>query len=182
MARRQEEILVMKAQAGDRRAFEILYRAYQPSLAKFAYRLTGNEASAKDAVQDAWIMTTRKLRELENPAKFRARIFKAVRWRALDEIRRQKVAPLSLDEEALELESAPLTRDGLLTSDQLSALIGSLPEIERQAIYLFYLEELKVAEIATVLDIPLGTVKSRLNRARGRLQEKVERDDALEEV
>lgn len=182
MACAQEEILVLKAQAGDSRAFEILYRAYQPSLAKFAYRLTGNEASAMDAVQDAWIMTARKLKELDNPAMFRARIFKAVRWRALDQIRRQTGAHLSLDDEALDVESAPRTRDGLLTSDQLTALIGSLPEIERQAIYLFYLEEMKVAEIATVLDIPPGTVKSRLNRARARLQEQVEREDALEEV
>jgi len=176
--RTSEERLVLKAQAGDTRAFEVLYRAYQPSLIRFAIRLTGVEATAQDAVQDAWIMVARSLGDLKAPHMFRARIFKAVRWRVLDQLRKRKFEPMPLNEEAEAVSSAPMKRQQLATSDQLVTLVDSLPEVERQAVYLFYLEELKCEEIAQVLDVPAGTVKSRLNRARSRLMAEAEGDMA----
>lgn len=177
-ARTQEEILVLKAQAGDARAFELLYKAYQPSLLKFAMRMLGREAAAKDAVQEAWITIARTLSALNTPSMFRARVFKAVRWRALDQLRQRPAEPVSLDaHDGLDVAAPSGAATGMATSDQLGALISALPEPERQAIYLFYLEEMKVTEIAAVLDVPAGTVKSRLNRARGRLKTHFEGDD-----
>ncbi len=177
-ARTQEEALVLKAQAGDERAFAVLYRAYQPSLVKFALRMLRDEAAARDAVQEAWLMVARTLGKLHHPGMFRARIFKAVRWRSLDLLRKRPGEMQSLDGEgAAEPAARPGAMDGLVTSDQLRALLDGLPEIEQQAIYLFYLEEMKLDEIGAILGVPVGTVKSRLNRARGRLQAQVRAEE-----
>jgi len=176
--RTQEEILVIKAQRGDRRAFGALYRAYQPSLVRFAYRLCGNDQQAYDAVQEAWVTTARTLKDLYDPAHFRARIFKAVRWRCLDALRQQKRRAEDLD--AAETEIAAPERPFWATRSQIIALIATLPTDEQQAIYLFYLEDLKVEEVAAVLEIPAGTVKSRLNRARNRLKDQLKgEEDAI---
>lgn len=173
--RSSEISVILKAQGGDRRAFEILYRSYQPSLIRFAYRLCKNETMATDAVQEAWVTTARTLHAIENPEHFRARIFKATRWRVLDLVRQQRSGQLALDEVAGEL-AAP-EPSFWATQGQLIALIATLPAAEQQAIYLFYLEELKVEEIAAVMEVPSGTIKSRLNRARRRLREHMEGED-----
>ena len=165
--RTQEEMLVLRAQAGEHRAFEALYRAYHPSLIRFAYKLTGNEAMAADAVQDAWITLVRTLKDLERPAMFRARAFKAVRWRVIDIVRARKGDMVPLDEDAFADTVNPMT--DIATPDQLLRLIDGLPLAERETVYLFYLEELQITEIATVMSVPIGTIKSRLNRARHRL-------------
>nr|WP_281500757.1 sigma-70 family RNA polymerase sigma factor [Kordiimonas marina] len=167
-------MLVLRVQAGETRAFEILYRAYQPSLLRFAYRLSGDRQLALDAVQDAWILTERTIDELDNPAMFRARVFKAVRWRTYDHMRRRGVPHLPL-EAAGEVMDA--SRETLATRDQIVRLVDTLPDFERQAIYLFYLEDMMVTEIADVLDVPAGTVKSRLNRARARLRQQLEGEE-----
>jgi RNA polymerase sigma factor (sigma-70 family) len=173
--RDSEAYLVLKAQQGDRYAFEALYRSYQPSLMRFAYRLCKHSDMATDAVQDAWVTTARTLGSLYEPDMFRARIFKAVRWRCLDILRKQSSGQISYEEaeEYLAAPDAPLWA----TKDQLIALIERLPFPERQAVYLFYLEEMKIDEIGLVMDVPPGTVKSRLNRARKRLSDQVKGEE-----
>lgn len=173
--RTKEELLVIKAQQGDKRAFGALYRAYQPSLVRFAYRLCANDQMAFDAVQEAWVTTAKTISDLYNPAHFRARIFKAVRWRCLDALRRQQRNLNNIDVD--ETEIAAPERTFWATQGQIVALISTLPAEEQQAIYLYYLEELKVEEIAAVMEIPAGTVKSRLNRARNRLKQQLEGEE-----
>ena len=67
-----EEYLVLKAQAGSEKAFSILFRSYNPSLLRSAFRLCRNEQMALDAVQDAWLTISRTLGALTKPAMFRA--------------------------------------------------------------------------------------------------------------
>ncbi len=169
--RAKEEKLVLAAQAGNDRAFEVLYRLYQPSLLRFAYRLCQDDTLARDAVQDAWMLTLRAMKQAFPPSAFRARVFKAVRWRTLDHIRRRGAAA------AEELHEEHITDDmpeAWATADQLRRLIRALPAGEGEALYLFYLEDLSIAEIALVQDVPQGTVKSRLSRARDRLKKEIE--------
>lgn len=170
--RAKEERLVLAAQAGNERAFEALHRLYQPSLLRFSYRLCGDDAMARDAVQDAWMMTLRFLGQQFPLHAFRARVFKAVRWRTLDRIRRRtSAATEELNEDHVSGESP----EGWATSDQLRRLIKALPTDEGEALYLFYLEDLNIAEVAVIQDVPSGTVKSRLSRARNRLREELAR-------
>ncbi len=169
--RAKEEKLVLAAQDGNERAFEVLYRLYQPSLLRFSFRLCGDETLARDAVQDAWMLTLRSLKQAFPPHTFRARVFKAVRWRTFDRIRRRG---RTAGEELIEDQVAEEKTEVWATSDQLRRLIKTLPQAEGEALYLFYLEDLSVAEIAAIQEVPGGTVKSRLARARDRLKQKID--------
>lgn len=169
--RAKEEKLVLAAQDGNERAFEALYRLYQPSLVRFSFRLCNDDTMARDAVQDAWMLTLRTLNQAFPPDTFRARVFKAVRWRTFDRIRRRGRAAA---DELFEEQVAEEKPEAWATSDQLRRLIKALPSGEGEALYLFYLEDLSVAEIASIQDVPSGTVKSRLSRARERLRKEID--------
>ncbi len=162
---------MLAAQGGNQRAFEVLYRLYQPSLLRFSFRLCNDDALARDAVQDAWMLTLRSLAQCFPPDTFRARVFKAVRWRTLDRIRRRSRAE---GEELFEEQVADVKPEAWATKDQLRRLIKALPDGEGEALYLFYLEDLSVAEVAVIQEVPAGTVKSRLARARDRLRKELE--------
>ncbi len=168
--RTHEELLVLKTQDGSEEAFTLLYELYQPSLLRFAYKIVSDRALAQDAVQDAWILLSRTLKKLHNVSMFRARAFQAVRWRALDLLRKRGIVA---DDESKAEAAETTLEDKWVTSDQLKTLLSSLPKAEAHTLYLFYLEELGIAEIALVLEVPAGTVKSRLNRARSRLRQRI---------
>jgi RNA polymerase sigma-70 factor (ECF subfamily) len=167
--RSAEKVLVLRAQSGDIAAFEALYRAYLPSLVGFARRLTNEDHIAEDAVQDAWITISKTLVRLEDATRFRAWVFKTVRWRVVDLVRKKGKEAIALNdvEDSLIAASEDNKTDD---SSDLRGLINALPVNEREAVYLFYLEGMSIAEIADVIKIPTGTVKSRLNRARASLR------------
>lgn len=166
---------MLEAQAGNSRAFSVLYKLYQPSLLRFSYRICQDHTLAVDAVQDAWLQTLKHMSDAYPVSTFRARVFKAVRWRTLDHLRRKPKGHDELKEETM----AAHTSEVWATSDQMKNLLGALPQDEAEAVYLFYLEELSVAEIALVQNVPNGTVKSRLSRGRARLKEKIDPEDEL---
>lgn len=173
--RSKEDLLVLAAQGGNMRAFELLYRHYHKPLLRFAYRLSGDEALAHDALQEAWITLSKTLTKLNDPRGFRVWAYKTVRWRVTDQVRRRGQTPEPFDE--LIDSPTPEKHSEDITSDQLRAHINRLPEDDRHTITLFYLGELSLAEISAVLDVPVGTVKSRLNRARNSLREKIAGED-----
>jgi len=162
----QQDLLVLEAQSGNNEAFECLVISFHAPLVKFAYNLSGNEALAKDAVQDVWISISKKLHQLKDPRAFKSWIYRAVRWRTLDLLKAKSNQYQTLQDVALtvELDESAIERQQLLNA------IAQLPKRERTVIYLHYLSELSLVEIAMVLEIPVGTVKSRLHRARNKLQ------------
>lgn len=165
----------MAAQGGNMRAFELLYRVYNKPLLRFAYRLSGDEALAHDALQEAWITLSKTLGKLKDPRGFRVWAYKTVRWRITDQVRKRGHVHEPLDEQLNSV--APEKHSEDVTSDQLRAHINRLPDDDRHTLTLFYLGELSLVEISAVLDIPVGTVKSRLNRARNSLREKMAGDN-----
>jgi RNA polymerase sigma-70 factor, ECF subfamily len=173
------DLLVIEAQAGNQSAFAHLYRHYNAALLRFAYRFCADEQLAGDAVQEAWITLSKSLKTLKDPRGFRIWAYKTVRWRVVDQVRKGgalahgRTEPLDEDIETGEMSATV----HLATSSQLSGHLAKLPSDERQALALFYLEEMKLSEIAAILDVPIGTVKSRLNRARGRLREQMTGED-----
>lgn len=173
--RKAEIYLVLKAQAGSEKAFGMLYRSYHASLLRFAHRLCGNDQIAFDAVQDAWMTVARTLSELHDPSMFRARIFRAVRWRTIDHMRKRETHMVPIDENII--EDVSVENSDWATKGQITALVEKLPKVEQQAVHLFYLEDMKLAEISAVLEVPAGTLKSRLNRARSRLKDILEGEE-----
>ncbi len=169
MNQAQQDLLVLEAQNGNKNAFECLIIHFHPQLINFACNLSGNHELAKDAVQDVWFKMSNKLGKLDDPRAFKSWIFRALRWRVLDLIKAKsyKSQPLEGTELSVELD------ESLIERRQIRKLIQKLPEQERSVIYLFYLADLPLADIAQILDIPIGTVKSRLNRSRAKLQQQL---------
>jgi RNA polymerase sigma factor (sigma-70 family) len=170
MQQAQIDLLVLEAQSGNEKAFECLVLIFHPQMVNFACNLSGNHALAKDAVQDVWINICKKLNTLKDPQAFKSWIYSALRWRVLDLIKVKSYKFESIDDTELSVE----LDESEIENKQLRRLISDLQENDRTVVYLYYLAEFSLAEIAMVLEIPTGTIKSRLNRARTNLRKKLE--------
>jgi RNA polymerase sigma-70 factor (ECF subfamily) len=171
MQQAEEDLLILAAQDGSQKAFNLLYRRYHKSLLRYAWKVCDDREIARDAVQEAWLKFAGNIRKLEDPRAFRSWLYRQVRWCAIDLLR--VVKRHSENAEIFEEELHADARDsGSEDKGELKLAIKRLPAIEKQMIHLFYLDELKVSEIAVVLDIPVGTVKSRLKRARDLLRQR----------
>jgi RNA polymerase sigma-70 factor (ECF subfamily) len=169
MHQAQQDLLVLEAQNGNEKAFECLVVFFHPQLINFASNLSGNHALSKDAVQDVWFSISKKLNKLEDPRAFKSWIFRALRWRVLDLVKAKSYQFETFDESSMSVA----IDESELERQQLKKMIEKLPDKDRTVIYLFYLAELSLAEIALILEIPVGTVKSRLSRARESLQQQL---------
>ena len=168
-ARILDEYLLASARAGDRRAFELFARRWQKKLLAHAWRLLGDSDAARDAVQEGWIEIVRGLPRLRDVRAFPAWAFRIISRRCARAIggavrRREFAADLAAEPEVAD---APESRRD---HDRLRAAIRALPEAQRAAIALHHFEELSVAEVAVALDVPAGTVKTRLMHARAKLR------------
>lgn len=159
-------LLVLAAQGGDKQAFNQLCELHYQASYRFAYKLCQSPQDAGDITQEVWSKVAKDIRSLLEPGAFKAWLFRAIYRRFIDVIRRQyKEQGIA---EAPLVAAQPISLEQSL--DMLS-LIARLPWGERHTVYLFYLEELAISDIAVVLDIPQGTVKSRLHKARRRLSQ-----------
>ena len=162
------ELLVIRCQAGDIAAFEQLVDRWQERLWRHAWRLTGDEEAAWDAIQDAWIGISRGLRRLAEPAAFPGWAYQIVSHKCRDWLRRQR-RQRQIDElyraEAHEPCEPAIEQHGSLR-DALAQLSGH----DRAILSLRYEDSFSTAQIAAILGIPEGTVKSRLFYARNRLK------------
>jgi RNA polymerase sigma-70 factor (ECF subfamily) len=148
--------LVLRAQSGDREAFDALLREIGPALLRYAARVTNDRALAEDVVQETMILIVRKIGWLSDPDLFKAWAFRIASREAFRLLRNVRTHE-ELDEIATAfVEPDPWLRDRLLAS------VERLSPASRAVITLHYLEEMPLAEVADVLDLGLGTVKSRL--------------------
>ena len=158
----EETFLVLRAQSDDREALEALLRRVQPALRRYVASLVGSQ-DADDVLQDGLIQVCRKLRWLERPESFRAWTFRICSRFAFRHLRRtRKIANITAEESRLDEAEAVTPRwvDGERLDELLSH--DALSPASRAVLLLHFREEMPLAEIAAVLEIPLGTVKSRL--------------------
>jgi RNA polymerase sigma-70 factor (ECF subfamily) len=168
-----DEMLVLLAQDGDVQALERLAARWRPRHYAHARRLLGSTDGAADAVQDAWMGILRGLRRLRDPARFRAWSYAIVTRRCQDALRRRQHEPVG-DPNAQADDSQVLHTSQV---DDLKRAIATLPAPQRAAVALYYGDELSVTEIAEALQVPVGTVKSRLYHARRTLRRHLSGDD-----
>jgi RNA polymerase sigma-70 factor (ECF subfamily) len=155
----RERSLVLRAQSGDRDAFDLLLRDVAPPLLRYVIRVTADATLAEDIVQETLIVIVRKIRWLNDPSLFRAwayRIASREAFRALRKRRAVITEPIGEVEALIETPIDPWQRERLLAS------LDRLSPASRAVITLHYLEELPLADIAAILDLAVGTVKSRL--------------------
>jgi RNA polymerase sigma-70 factor (ECF subfamily) len=170
-ARILDEYLVVSARAGGRRAFELLARHWHKRLVAHAWRLTGDHEIAREAAQEGWIEIVRGLAGLRDERAFPAWAYRIVSRRCAGQIRRiqaRRALDSAIAAEPVEAGTTE-TMDGV-ELDRLRAAVRALPPGHRAAIALFHFEEMSVAETAVALDVPVGTVKTRLMHARRTLR------------
>lgn len=176
-AKRLEEFLIAGARLGDRKAINQLAELRGPKLYAHAMRLLGNRADAEDAVQDAWIEILRGLKSLRDDRAFPAWAYRIVTRRAarlVDQKVRNRAASdaMSHEDHAVD-EAGPAAHDAAA----VRRAIAALPPDQAATIALFYLEEMSVTEVAHALDVPPGTVKTRLMHAREKLHAALKGED-----
>ncbi len=173
--------LIEDARKGDVQAFNTLVLHYQEAAYNFALRIMGDPAAAADATQQAFISAYKALNRYKQ-GNFKAWLFRIVNNKCYDELRKQKRRPEpSIDELTEENDSPGFLKDEGESPEQqmeqeemlgaIQKCLMGLPEAQRSAVVLYDVEGHDYNEIADILKISLGTVKSRLNRGRRKLQD-----------
>jgi len=164
--RSADELLVVRCQLGEPEAFDDLIALWHAPLWLYIRRMSGRDEEAQDILQDVWLRVVRGIARVRDGSRLRGWLFGIARRVLMDRLRRlYSLPPVNeIDTEDLAADSDPPDREADL--EALDAALETLPLIEREVLTLFYLRDLSLVEIADALDIPVGTVKSRLFRAR----------------
>lgn len=187
MSDASERLLIDNCKRGEKAAFDTLIKSYEKRVYNLAYRLCGNYDEANDISVDAFLRVFQAVKLFRGDANFSTWLYRIVTNVYLDRRKRSlNKQHLSL-EEYIELEensvarqvedTGPTPASSAEESERavfLQRAIGELPDYQRAMIVLFHTEGLSYEEIAEVLGLKIGTVKSRLNRARLTLREKLE--------
>lgn len=164
--------LVVLAQGGSRDAMDRLVRRWTPRLLRYVSRTMGDSQSARDIVQESWIAAVHALPRLADSSQFAAWLFAIAHRKAVDSIRKAQRLRKLLERSQREPTTTDAPNESEASDQQtdLSAAIARLSEQQRMVVHLFYGEDLNVHEIAAVLGVPVGTIKSRLFHARTTLK------------
>ena len=176
-----DEKLILRFQEGDINAYNELVKRYKDRLLNFVLRYFNNVEQAEDVVQDTLIKLYTHASYYKNVAKFSTWIFTIAKNNALTELRKNKrkqtdslwtddgkVIDINSKEESLESKV-----QNEIAIDQLNKFLDEIPENFRMAVVLRDFQELSYEEISTILEIPIGTIKSRINRGRIQLAQKM---------
>lgn len=170
-----EGYLVAAARLGDRGAIARLVHLRGARLMAHAVRLLGDHDGARDVVQDAWIEIIRGLPKLRDETAFLPWALRIVTRRVARDIkRRQRGRAVA---EGVAAQGEPLTPEAgpaAVDAAKVRAAIAGLPPEQAASVALFYLEDMSVAEVAMALNVPAGTIKTRLMHARRKLRAHLE--------
>jgi len=177
---------VRASRAGEKEAFDCLVEAHYRSVYNTAYRMLRTPSAASDATQATFVRVWEALSSFRGDASFSTWLYRITMNVCLDELRRNKNKPLSLTvedddgEPSGERDMPDFSDEPASTAEQrqlqelVHEAIGRLSEDFRAVIVLYDIRGLSYQEISDALEIPLGTVKSRLNRARQALREEMQ--------
>lgn len=177
-----DEELVVMLQNDSEEAFNLLYQRYVKLVYYIAFRICKNDADSQDIVQETFLQVKRMIQNLKNPSLFKFWLNQITISKCKNLFRKNKY--VSYDDEHYEAKNNLVeTREDVLpeailkfNSDKevLDAFIDELPQGQREVVILHYLEQFSVEETAAILELPQGTVKSRLSYARNSLRKKIE--------
>jgi RNA polymerase sigma-70 factor (ECF subfamily) len=162
--------LVSRANRGDREAMEALYFRYRDYVYTLAVSFCRNEADALDVMQETFFYLFRKFPGFELTARMKTFLYPAVKNLAIARLKKgRRSVPLGDAREDLANGAAAATDGAPL--EEFSAVLSRLSEEQRSVVVLRFVEDMDLAEIADTLEVPLGTVKSRLHHAIQRLRD-----------
>ncbi|HEX8629633.1 MAG TPA: sigma-70 family RNA polymerase sigma factor [Catenuloplanes sp.] len=165
---RRDALLVVRAQLGDRRSLAELVGHWHDPVWRYVRRMLDGPGRADDVSQEVWAGALRALPKLREPERFAPWLFTIARRSVMDHLREKYSAAEPVGVEQVDDEVA-----AVLDRTQLAEGLADLPPREREVLILFYLHDLALEDCAQVLQIPPGTVKSRLSRARRLLRDRL---------
>ncbi len=187
-----DAMLIQRSQAGDRSAFDSLINKHSTRAYQYAFRLTRNAEEAADVVGDAFVRVHNALPNFKGQSAFTTWLYRILTNCYLDIRKKEK------NRQTLSLDVAVQGSDGELErqiedpskspfeesvrdarENTVESALGEMADYQRAMILMYHVEMLSYEEIAAALDLPLGTVKSRLNRARLSLRDVLMRNEEL---
>lgn len=169
---RELELLVTRCQLGEAEAFDELVERWHPALWRYVRRVCGDADLAEEVLQEGWLRIFRGIDRLREPQRLNAWLYGVVRHTFIERLRRRYADPPSepIADHLAESDDWHCDPHEL---DRLRESLASLSMIDREAAVLFYLRELTLDEVASILGVPNGTVKSRLYRVRRQLRDRL---------
>ena len=187
-----DQMLINRAQAGDKSAFNALIRKHEVRAYQYAFRLTRNPEEAADIVSDGFVRVYNALHNFKSHSAFTTWLYRILTNCYLDARKKEKSRQTTSLESVIQTADGEMERQvedpGLSPYDDVErterersveTAVSQLPEYQRAMIVMYHAESMTYEEIAAALDLPVGTVKSRLNRARLSLKELLSRDEEL---
>lgn len=187
-----DQLNISRAQSGDSAAFNALIRKYEVRAYQYAYRLTRNSEEASDIVAEAFVRIYNALHNFKGQSAFSTWMYRILTNCFLDIRKRERVRPATSLEATLQTDDGEMERQiedpGRTPHQELErneretrveSAVSELPEYQRAMIVMYHAEMMSYEDIAAALDLPIGTVKSRLNRARLSLREILVKDEEL---
>jgi RNA polymerase sigma-70 factor (ECF subfamily) len=174
-----ERILIQAIKAGNYRRFERLISAYQKPLYIFIWRMVRDEDDAKDICQDTFFKAYTKIKSFKGKSKFSSWLFQIGYRKALDFLAKKKRQRATLDKMEEKSQGSGSEREFEVkqADSAIMSIIDDLQENHRIALHLFYKEEMTYKEIASVMKVPINTVKSLIYRGKEIVREKMSRMD-----
>jgi RNA polymerase sigma-70 factor, ECF subfamily len=162
---KQETWLALRAQAGDREAFDRLFRLLQEPLYRYIFSLVGARAPAEDVLQEVFILIYRKIRWLREPELLRPWVYRIATREAFKHLKRERRWTDKAEDESTLSDLPAPSHDEMapeIGAQLVAQLVERLSPASRAVIVLHYLHEMPLSEIAEVMGVAVGTVKSRL--------------------
>src|SRR5580704_16596263 len=187
-----DAMLIQRSQAGDRSAFDSLISKHSARAYQYAFRLTHSAEEAADVVGDAFVRVFNALPNFKGQSAFTTWMYRILTNCYLDIRKKEKNRTFTSLEAVLQTQDGEVERqiedpsaspyddaERTVRETSIEGAVSLLPEYPRAMIVMYHSESLTYEEIAAALDLPVGTVKSRLNRARISLRELLVRDEEL---
>jgi len=187
-----DTVLIERCQKGDRTAFDELIRRHSERAYKYAFRLTGNAEEASDVVGDAFVRVFNAMKNFKGQSAFTTWLYRIITNCFLDLRKKDRSKQTTSLDAMLQTPDGEMARqiedpnrnpyqeaERSSREDRVMHAVDQLAEYQKAMIMMFHVEMLSYEEIAEALDLPIGTVKSRLNRARLSLREILTRDEEL---
>jgi len=163
--------LIERFKSGDLGGFEMLVKKYQNKSINLAYSLTQDSSGAQDIAQEAFIKVYENILKFRQESKFSSWLYRIVVNTAYDYLRKNKLLNVSLNDEACPEIIDTKIQEDILAKELVQSSLARIPFVYRSALILKEIEDLSYEEISKTLNVSIGTVESRIYRARQLLKE-----------